>query len=151
MTRGSFIRKREKKFIFFPLPWNKFSIFPFHVMPKRLLSFWCFWHFLSNSDILISLSLFKFFVCSSSDWNQWLTSALWAALAKQGWHARWWMSSEFAPVSWREGGLEGMPRVGWKVRRYEELSLGVFSSCRCRCYYHSPLEEQTKGSPRWNK
>lgn len=82
--RGHVAASFKREFFFIALKYILY--FPFYIMLKRLLSFWCVWHSLSNSDILISLSPLNFVLFSFSDWQQWLmlASILWTAQVKQG-------------------------------------------------------------------
>lgn len=113
------LNSKEKKNLFFNCPEIN-SLFSFPCNAKRLLSFWCFWHFLSNSDILISLSLFKSFFFPLF----WLKSVVDASTLfrlhmqrKAGLQAEG-HPLEFVDVSWSEGGLEETLKVGRKMRRY---------------------------------
>lgn len=144
--------KEERKisFLFF-LNCPEITYFSFHVMLKWLLSFWCFWHFLSNSDILISISHPSFFFFFSSDWNLWLIMAFSAGCTWRVAHTSklkdvLWNYRCLQEQRWPWGNVESWQRGQEMLRA---TFFWVFASCRC--YYHFHLEEQIKELHRWSK
>ena len=140
--------KRKKKSFFFNCPEIN-SLFSFPCNAKRLLSFWCFWHFFPKFRYF-NFSLFKslFFLY----WLKLLGDV--STLFRQHLPRRVGLQGDGCPQTCRCLLKWQWPWVNdesWRKDRQilSSMLFWVFASGR-HCY-HFHVEEQTKGSQRWNK